>query len=118
MGSPSSYEQQIVLEALGYIETQYKTASLSEFCEKYNLPDYYISRLMKQYSPYTFTKYLQKRRLLQAAYLLTETVEPIESIITEIGYENSSHFHKLFKETYNMTPKQYRRKYAKEMEEV
>ena len=100
VGSPSSYEEKIVLDALRYIETEYQTASLADFCERQGKPDYYISRLMKRYFPYTFTQYLQKRRLLQAAYLLTETKDPIESIILDIGYENSSHFHRLFKTTY------------------
>ena len=112
VGAPSSYEQSVVLEALNYIETQYQTASLGKFCAERNLPDYYISRLMKRYSPYTFTQYLQRRRLLQAAYMLTETKEPVENIIVAVGYENSSHFHRLFKETYGMTPKEYRKKYT------
>lgn len=112
VGAPSSYEQKIVLDAMNYIETEYKEASLAKFCERYNQPDYYISRLMKRYSPYTFTQYLQRRRLLQAAYMLTETREAIESIIVEVGYENSSHFHKLFKNAYGMTPKEYRKKYS------
>ncbi len=64
---------------------------------------------MKRYSPYTFTQYLQKRRLLQAAHMLTETKEPVENIMVAVGYENSSHFHRLFKDTYGMTPKEYRR---------
>lgn len=118
VGAPSSYDQQIVLEALGYIETNYKTASLTKFCEKYNLPDYYISRLMKQYSPYTFTKYLQRRRMLQAAHFLTETADSVEQIVLEVGYENSSHFHKLFKEEFGMTPKEYRKKFSSLKNEV
>ena len=112
VGSPSSYEQSIVMDALNYIETEYKTASLADFCDRQGKPDYYISRLMKRYFPYTFTQYLQKRRLLQAAYLLTETKDPIEAIIVDIGYENSSHFHRLFKSTYGMTPGEYRKKFT------
>lgn len=111
VGAPSSYESQIVLEAMGYIETNYKTATLSEFCELHNLPAYQVSRLVSQYSPYTFTKYLQRRRMLQAAYFLTETDLPVEQIVLDVGYENSSHFHKLFKEEFKTTPRRYREKY-------
>lgn len=116
VGSPSSYEKEIVLDALGYIETDYKTASLNAFCEKNKLPPYYVSRLMKQYSPYTFTKYLQRRRMLQAAHLLTETSDSVESIIQAVGYENASHFHRLFKEEFHSTPKKYREKYMENEE--
>lgn len=111
VGTPSSYEQQLVLKALSYVEENYRDASLEAFCRREGQPAYYISRLMKKYSPYTFTKYLQRRRLLQAAQLLSETDEPIEQIIVNVGYENSSHFHRLFREEFQMTPKAYRKKY-------
>ena len=75
-------------------------------------PAYYVSGLMKKYSPYTFTRYLQRRTLLQPAHLLSETTQPIEQIIVDVGYENSSHFHRLFRDTYGMTPKEYRRRYT------
>lgn len=112
VGNPTGYEQQLVLQALGYVENNYQTATLEDFCRCVNQPAYYISRLMKKYSPYTFTKYLQRRRLLQAAHLLIETSEPIEQIIVDVGYENSSHFHRLFREEYQMTPREYRKKYT------
>ena len=32
--------------------------------------------------------------------------------MVEVGYENSSHFHRLFKDTYGMTPKEDRRRYT------
>ena len=112
VGNPTSYEQQLVLQALGYVESNYQTATLENFCQSVHQPAYYISRLMKKYSPYTFTKYLQRRLLLQAAHLLTETNEPIEQIIVEVGYENSSHFHRLFRNEYHMTPREYRKKYS------
>lgn len=108
VGSPSSYEQEIVLNALAYIEENYQSASLEEFASSIRQPPYFVSRLMKKYSPYTFTTYLQRKRLFQACYLLTATTLPIEEISQQIGYENSSYFHRLFKKEYNMTPRQFR----------
>ena len=115
VGAPSDYERQLVLKALGYVEENYKTASLEAFCQEVGQPAYYVSRLMKKYSPYTFTRYLQRRRLLQAAHLLSETTQPIEQIIVDVGYENSSHFYRLFKNEYHMTPREYREKYYPEI---
>ncbi len=111
LGTPSAYEQSLVLDALSYIEAHYQTATLEDFCRQVNLPPYYVSRIMKKYSPYTFTKYVQKRRLVQAVYLLTESSVPIEEIILQVGYENSSHFHRLFKKEYGQSPAAYRRRY-------
>lgn len=108
VGSPSSYEQEIVLNALAYIEDNYPTASLEEYAASVKQPPYFVSRLMKKYSPYTFTTFLQRKRLVQACYLLSATTLPVEEISEQIGYENSSYFHKLFKKEYHMTPRQFR----------
>lgn len=114
-GTPSAYEQSLVLDALSYIENHYRTASLEDFCRQVGQPSYYISRLMKKYSPYTFNRYVQKRRMVQAIYLLTETSMPIEDIIVQVGYENSSHFHRLFKKEFGQSPKAYRTSYLEKL---
>ena len=112
VGAPSGYEQQLVMEAQAYIEKNFRTASLEDFAARTRQPAYYISRLMRRYSPYTFTEYLQRKRLSQAAYLLLATDRPVEVIIYEVGYDNSSYFHKLFKRTYGVTPLQYRKHHS------
>lgn len=48
------------------------------------------------------------KRLRQAAYLLKNTKVSVEDIIVVVGYDNSSYFHRIFKEQYGMTPKKYR----------
>lgn len=77
-------------------------------------PAYFISRLMKKYSPYTFTAYLQRKRLIHAVHLLTATSMPVEEIIARVGYDNSSYFHRLFKKEYGTTPRQYRISHLKQ----
>ena len=111
LGSPTSYEQEIVLDALAYIEDNYQTASLDNYAASIHQPPYFVSRLMKKYSPYTFTTYVQRKRLSHACYLLTSTNTPVEDISRQVGYENSSYFHKIFKQEYNMTPKKFRTKH-------
>ncbi|MDF2887642.1 MAG: transcriptional regulator, AraC family [Lacrimispora sp.] len=104
------YEEQIALTAYQYLENNYSTATLEEFSLKIMQPTYYVSRLFKRYYQMTFTECLQLIRLCRAANCLTASCKPVEEIIQEIGYENSSYFHRLFKERYGLTPKQYRDK--------
>lgn len=105
---PKHYETNIVFTAFKYIEENYKTATLEEFSAMMKLPSYYVSKLIKKNSEYTFKEFLQRKRLNQATYLLTNTMIPVENIIYTVGYNNNSYFHRLFKEEYGMTPKQYR----------
>lgn len=108
LSDTSRYEAHIMLSACHYIEKQYPTATLEEFSASVTQPSYYVSRLFKKHTGNTFKEYVQSVRLARAAYLLTYTAKPVEKIIAEIGYENSSYFHKIFKKAYHMTPKQYR----------
>lgn len=102
------YEQSIVFAALKYIEDNFKEGSLSELSTKEKEAPYYISRLLKKHTGCNFKELLQKRKLEQAAYLLSNTTLTTARILEEIGYDNSSYFHKKFKETYGLSPKQYR----------
>lgn len=105
---PEQHEQNLVFTALKYIEDNYKTGSLEELSELTGQPDYYISRLIKKRTGRTFKNLLQIKRLNQAAFLLTTTRLPVEDIILLAGYDNTSYFHRIFKEHFAMTPKTYR----------
>lgn len=102
------YEEQIALTAYQYLENNYCSATLDEFSMMVMQPSYYVSRLFKRYYQMTFTECLQLIRLCRAANCLLTSKKPVEEIILEVGYENSSYFHRLFKERYGLTPKQYR----------
>ncbi|GLC80886.1 helix-turn-helix domain-containing protein [Lacrimispora brassicae] len=106
----AQYEEKIAMTAYQYLENNYSTATLEEFSTLSMQPSYYISRLFKRHFQVTFTECLQLIRMIRAANFLASTSKPVEEIIAEIGYENSSYFHRLFKERYGMTPKQYRDK--------
>jgi AraC-like DNA-binding protein/quercetin dioxygenase-like cupin family protein len=111
----AQYEEHIIMTAYQYLEDHYPTATLEEFSKMVSEPTYYISRLFKRYAKITFKECLQMIRLARAAFMLTATVKPVEAIISEVGYENSSYFHKLFRGKYGMTPKCYRDKAKSEI---
>lgn len=54
--------------------------------------------------------YLQRRRLQMAAHLLRTTADPVIDVAAAVGYSGASRFGAAFKETYHMTPSQYRRR--------
>ena len=105
---PAQYEQNLIFTALKYIEDNYKTGALEELAALTGRPDYYISKLIKRHAGHTFKTLLQIKRLNQAAFLLTTTRLPVENIITLVGYDNTSYFHRIFKEHFGMTPRAYR----------
>lgn len=104
----SNYEQGLILTALKYIEDNYKTATLEELSSLTGLPAYSVSKLIKRHTGSTFKSLLQIKRLNQSAFLLTTTGLAVETIITLVGYDNTSYFHRIFKAHFQMTPKAYR----------
>jgi AraC-like DNA-binding protein len=68
-----------------------------------------INEVLKSELGMTFSSYLNKLRLMEAARLLTDkTSATVAEIAHSVGYGNGSYFIKLFKEQYGCTPKAYR----------
>lgn len=108
MNDSSQYGQHLVFTVLKYIETNYRTAKLEEISCQLHMPPYAVSKTVKKYSGHTFKQLLQIKRLNQAAFLLSTTALPVEDIIVLAGYDNTSYFHRIFKDYYHMTPCAYR----------
>lgn len=105
---PHQYEQNLVFSVLKYIESYYKNGTLAEIAKEINQPPYYISRLLKKHMDSNFKGLLQQRKLQQAAYLLSQTPLSVETIMENIGYDNSSYFYRKFREKYGCSPRAYR----------
>ncbi|SFV16555.1 helix-turn-helix domain-containing protein [Pseudoduganella namucuonensis] len=68
-----------------------------------------INDILKAELGFTFSAYLNKLRLTEAARLLAETnTASVAEIAYSVGYANVSYFNKLFKEEYGCTPKAFR----------
>jgi AraC-like DNA-binding protein len=68
-----------------------------------------INSILKTELGMTFTSYLNKLRLTEAARLLAANDgKPIADIAYAVGYANVSYFNKLFKDEYGCTPKALR----------
>ncbi|MDR1798186.1 MAG: AraC family transcriptional regulator [Clostridiales Family XIII bacterium] len=104
----SGYDDNIVMDILRYIESDYAEASLSAYAAKAGQPLYKLSRLVSRRTGSSFKELLADRRLSQAVYLLRATSMPVEEIIPSVGYENTSYFYRIFRERHGMTPREYR----------
>ncbi len=106
--SPSSYEQELVLKILSYIDTSYRAASLTEFATTEKADIYTLSRILKKETGRSFKELLQEKRLSRACTLLSSSHASVADIAASVGYENTSFFHRLFRRVYGVSPRDYR----------
>ena len=107
-GVQEKFDDMLVKESMEYINTQYQHASLTELADRLHQSRYSLSRLLKEKTGETFREMVQNKRFYRAQELLTESDLPVNDVILSVGYENTSYFHRKFKEKYNMTPRRYR----------
>jgi len=98
----------LAVAVLKYIDAKYKDATLTEFAAMQNYDMAWVSKEIKRQIGKTFKELLHEKRMSLATYLLVHTTISIAELMEIIGYENSSFFHKKFKERYGMSPKEYR----------
>lgn len=105
----ASYEELTKSKVLTYIQSSYSTATLTEAAEMLGLSAPYLSRWISKSFGVSFKELLMRERFGVVTELLRSTKMPIGEIITHVGYENNSYFHKEFRKRYGMTPNSYRR---------
>ncbi|MCR5824685.1 MAG: AraC family transcriptional regulator [Lachnospiraceae bacterium] len=66
-------------------------------------------RLFKDFTGVTYYEYLQKRRMTNAELLLIDTGESVADIAMRSGYNSLATFNRVFKESHNCTPTEYRK---------
>jgi AraC-like DNA-binding protein len=81
---------------------------LDILAENFHLSRHHISHLFRKETGSTISEYLTARRIRQACWLLVTDSSPIEQIGIQVGIPNFSYFCRLFKQTTDVTPQQYR----------
>lgn len=99
----------ITKRILLYIENNLeKDLTLEKIAEELHYSKFYIARTFKENTGFTLYKYIQGRRLDEAARKLTETKQPIIEIAFEAGYSSQQAFTQAFRYKYTCTPQEYR----------
>lgn len=81
---------------------------ISEFAEISNRSTSTFRRDFEAYYGITPGKWLTIKRLEKARLLLSSSEKSIGDITFECGFENVSHFSRIFKKKFNLTPSEYR----------
>lgn len=112
--------QKVVLEThrdkersaiIGFIAEHYTHSELTlEYTtQKVGVSRTKVNEIIKDEIGLTFTAYINKLRLNEAARLLKESPEAsVSEVAFAVGYNNPSYFNKLFKAEFGCTPKAYR----------
>jgi AraC-like DNA-binding protein len=64
--------------------------------------------MIKKFTGQNYSGIIKTIRLQKATNLLLESSKTISEIVEEVGYTDDSHFYKIFKQNYGMTPTQYK----------
>lgn len=95
--------KKLILENLSY------DISLDEIVECLGISKYYLIHTFKQITGTTIIGYKNALRLTKAKDLLINTNKHITEIAVECGFGNASYFAKLFKNSENISPGDYRK---------
>ncbi|MCF6445885.1 AraC family transcriptional regulator [Nereida sp. MMG025] len=70
----------------------------------------HVCRTCKTVTGLTPSDYINQIRIEFAAHLLRSDEKPINDIVEDCGFDNTSYFYRLFRQQYGTTPRQYRLK--------
>lgn len=96
---------------LNYLAQNYIKPDLTiiEIQNEIGIHERKISQIIKNKTGLTFKQYLNILRIEEAKVLLKTTSFPIAEIGLKVGYGNSSHFNRVFKEMMNCSPNDFRK---------
>lgn len=95
--------------ARDYMDSNYTSdITLEDIAQNCFLSVSHLKRLFKEYFHITPHQYIIQRRLEKAKTLLIQSDMPVRNICGEIGFENTSSFIRLFRNSYNITPLSFR----------
>ena len=91
-----------------YLEENYPRATLTDLAERTGYSLEYLSRRIRELFGSSFRGLLIDRRLAAAEQLLLSTDMNVEEVVRAVGYENQSHFHRMFRQRTGKTPRRFR----------
>lgn len=101
-----------ISEVVEYINVNYgEEINLSSLSRTFYISPYYLSRKFKEVTGFSFLEYVNSVRIKEAQTLLRQTDEQIIRIAELTGFDNISHFGRVFKQMMKISPTEYRKSF-------
>jgi two-component system response regulator YesN len=101
----------IFIRAKEFVWSNYnQDISLKKASEAVGISPYYLSHLFRKEMGISFLEYLTSVRISIAKRLLKETSMAILEVCLEVGFQDPSHFAKIFKKKEGVCPSEFRKK--------
>ena len=99
----------IVRSALGYIKEHYtEKLTLTEVADKTYVSQWYLSKLLNRYTNQSFNDILNQTRIDRGKELLHDPSLRIQDISYMLGFNDVTHFSRVFKKIVEVSPNEYR----------
>ncbi|WP_020617970.1 response regulator [Paenibacillus daejeonensis] len=100
----------LIQEMIDYMrERTGQTITLRELAEQFSMSPNYLGLIFKEETGKNFSDYFIQLRMERAADLMKSTHLKVYEVADQVGYRHLPYFSRQFKETFGMTPLEYRR---------
>lgn len=98
-----------VVEIIKYINENYNAKiTLDSLVDKFFVNKYYLCHIFKHETGLSIIDFVNNKRLSEAEIMLKTTDLSVTDICYKVGFNSINHFLKLFKNSYELTPKKFR----------
>lgn len=97
-----------MMEIVAYLREHCATASVASLARRSGYAETYFSQLVRQRCGVRARELIVAARLRKARELLLSTDLAVHDVAAEVGYTSYSHFNRIFKQVYHITPAAYR----------
>ena len=103
------YAWEQIQQTVDYIDKHLgEELAIDNLAEMASLSPFYYQRLFKRLVKKPVGEYIKLRRMGKATEALLQKDSRILDIALELGFTSHEHFTRTFKETFGMTPEEYR----------
>lgn len=98
-------------EIIDYVkENCTEQISLHSVAEHFFMSDAHLSRLFRKFTGFTFTQYVNYQRIILSHSMLANKSISIGKVALECGFENLTHFGRVFRQLTGYSPREYRKR--------